>query len=78
MTAQLIHKDITLLNTRMLSCVQNLFKESPAEAMVRTGMSMASLEKLSAMPTDDIEAIANNGRLVFNLEDALLQPGQAH
>lgn len=73
MTSELLHKDIAAINVRLLSLAQQLFKESPAEAMLRFGMSMGQLEKLSALDTIELEQIASAGRTIYKIDHPLLE-----
>lgn len=74
--AAIIHRDMVAINTRMLSCAQALYRASPAEAMIRTGMSKEQLEGLSMMTTDDIDEISRDGRIKFNIDHSMLSLGQ--
>jgi len=60
--------DIESLNYRLFVQFRELFKESPAEAILRYGFSLQEGQRIMDLSHEQMNALASSGKLVFSVK----------
>ena len=62
------HSDVRNLCYQMLAQFREMYKSSPAEAMLRYNYDSRDADKLVSMSHEELVKMADRGRLCFSLE----------
>jgi hypothetical protein len=61
------HDDIEGLSYQMLVQFRELFKQSPAEAILRYGIGFNEGTRIASLSHDQMKKLARSGKLVFSV-----------
>lgn len=68
MNTSVAHHDVTNLGYQMLVQFRDLFRSSPAEAMMRYTIDKRTADAINVMSHDELLVLANQGTLCFAMQ----------